>query len=75
MTRDLFPTALFTATVFIGLAVLFLAVSRPAQATPQYAQQTGMACGSCHVSPSGGGTLKPFGKQFQANGHKLPGKK
>ncbi len=57
-----------------ALAVLFgIAVLAPheAQALPTYAQQTGKACGYCHVSPSGGGALKPAGKKFQAIGHKL----
>jgi len=57
-----------------ALLALPVLVPQPAQALPQYAQQTGLGCGSCHVSPSGGGALKPFGKKFQANGHKLPGK-
>jgi hypothetical protein len=30
-----------------------------------YAQQTGKACGSCHVSKSGGGALTAAGKAFQ----------
>jgi hypothetical protein len=47
---------------------------RPANATPAYASQTGKACGSCHVSKSGGGALTSFGKAFAANGHKVPGK-
>jgi cytochrome c551/c552 len=45
--------------------------SRPANATPAYAQQTGKACGFCHVNPAGGGKLKPAGEKFKANGHKL----
>lgn len=48
-----------------------LVAPRQAQATPKYAQQTGKACGYCHVSPSGGGPLKAAGKKFQKNGHKL----
>ena len=47
---------------------------QPANATSAYASQTGRACGSCHVSKSGGGALTSFGKSFAANGHKLPGK-
>jgi hypothetical protein len=47
---------------------------QPASATPAYASQTGRACGSCHVSKSGGGALTSFGKAFAANGHKVPGK-
>lgn len=36
-----------------------------ASAMPAYAQQTGRACGSCHVSKSGGGALTKAGKAFQ----------
>lgn len=43
-----------------------------ASALPQYAQQTGLACGKCHVDPNGGGTRTAFGNAFKANGHKLP---
>lgn len=45
--------------------------SQKVQAMPAYAQQTGKACGYCHVSAGGGGALKPAGKKFQAKGHKL----
>jgi hypothetical protein len=45
-----------------------------AAATPAYGQQTGMACGQCHVNPAGGGKLTTFGMNWQAKGRKLPGK-
>ena len=48
---------------------------QPAGATPAYASQTGLSCGRCHVSKSGGGALTGFGKSFAANGHKVPAKK
>ncbi len=69
------PANSFLLTGGAVAAASALALPGPAQAMPQYAQQTGLACGSCHVSPSGGGALKRLGKQFQANGHKLPGKR
>jgi hypothetical protein len=47
---------------------------QPADATPAYASQTKMGCGSCHVSKSGGGALTGTGKAFAANGHKMPAK-
>ena len=53
-----------------GLATL--AVPRTADALPSYAQQTGLACGRCHVSPAGGGARTAFGNAFAANGHKVP---
>ncbi len=52
-------------------ATLSVTVSRPANATPAYAQSTGKACGFCHQNPAGGGALKPAGEKFKANGHKL----
>jgi hypothetical protein len=57
----------------VGLATL--AGPRPAGALPAYAQQTGLACGRCHVNPAGGGARTAFGNAFAANGHKVPSKK
>jgi mono/diheme cytochrome c family protein len=57
-----------------GVAAVTLS-SRQAEARPEYAQQTGLSCGRCHVNPAGGGANTAFGKAFAANGHKLPGKK
>ena len=54
----------------VGAAGAVLAPS-PANAKPEFAAQTGLACGRCHVNPAGGGPLKPFGKKFKANGFKL----
>jgi hypothetical protein len=58
-----------------GVAVLIvgttpLLISRPANATPAFATQTGKACSQCHESPTGGGALTPYGKAFKANGNK-----
>jgi hypothetical protein len=55
-----------------GLATF--AGPRPAGALPAYAQQTGLACGRCHVNPAGGGARTAFGNAFAANGHKVPSK-
>ena len=46
-----------------GAALTF--APQHAAATPAFAQQTGKACGSCHVSKSGGGALTAAGKAFQ----------
>ncbi len=59
-------TLLVTATMVLA--------PREAAATAAYGQQTGMACGQCHVNPAGGGKLTTFGMNWQAKGHKLPGK-
>jgi hypothetical protein len=56
--------------LMVGLAAF--AVPRSAGALPAYAQQTGLACGRCHVNPAGGGARNAFGKAFAANGHVVP---
>lgn len=58
--------------LIVGLAAVVL--PRPAGALPSYAQQTGLACGRCHVSPAGGGPRTAFGNAYAANGHKVPAK-
>jgi hypothetical protein len=68
----LYPAAGITAILLGGLIIV--AASKPATATPAYAAQTKLACGRCHASPAGGGSLTNFGKAFAANGHKLPKK-
>jgi hypothetical protein len=50
---------------------LSVTVSRSANATANFAQQTGKSCGYCHANPAGGGKLKPAGEKFKANGNKL----
>jgi hypothetical protein len=69
-----------TAFIFVcGVAVaimtagaISLTTSRPANAKPEFAAQTGLPCGRCHENPSGGGKLKSFGEKFKENGNKLP---
>ena len=84
--RDLeaVPAALYgvagVGAVALLLALAAFAAPRPAVALPAYAQQTGLACGRCHVNPAGGGARTAFGNAFAANGHKVasakePGKK
>ena len=65
-------TGIGAAILVIG--VIIVAAAKPATATPAYAAQTKLACGRCHASPAGGGSLTNFGKDFAANGHKLPKK-
>jgi hypothetical protein len=57
------------ATLIAG--AMSLTITQKASALPAYAQQTGKACGYCHVNPAGGGALKPAGAKFKANGHKM----
>jgi mono/diheme cytochrome c family protein len=62
------PAAIATSTFAAAVATFGAALTfapQHAAATPAYAQQTGKACGSCHVSKSGGGALTKAGKAFQ----------
>ena len=61
------------ATASIAALTAFTA-PQPADALPAYAQQTGLACGRCHVNPAGGGARTAFGNAFAVNGHKVPSK-
>ena len=61
-----------TAAAILIAGTLSVTVSRPANATPGFAAETGKACGQCHQNPAGGGKLKPFGEKFKENGNKLP---
>jgi hypothetical protein len=60
-----------TAAAILIAVAFSMTASRPANAMPAYAQQTGKPCGFCHKNPAGGGALKPAGEKFKANGHKL----
>ena len=59
------------AAAILIVTAMSLTISPPANALPQYAQQTGKPCGYCHQNPAGGGALKPAGEKFKANGHKM----
>ena len=61
--------ALATASI---VALAAFTAPQSADALPAYAQQTGLACGRCHVNPAGGGARTSFGNAFLANGHKVP---
>ena len=58
-------TALFAGATFA------LVGTTPANAKPEFAAQTKLPCGQCHVNPAGSGKLKAFGEKFKANGNKL----
>ena len=59
-------------SVAIGFAVVALvlagAIVQPAQASPNFAAQTGKPCGFCHGRPP---ELNAQGKKFKARGYKL----
>jgi hypothetical protein len=75
ISRPLVIIALRT-TIGVG-AILLLSgtfavlAPRSASAKPEFAAQTGLPCGQCHVNPAGSGALKPFGQKFKANGFKI----
>lgn len=70
--RNVFAIATGTAAAIVLAGATALVISQPAAATPQFAAETGKACGECHTSAKGGGPLTPFGEKFKANGNKLP---
>ncbi len=63
------------ALALFAMAGFELDLVKQANATPAYAQQTGLSCGRCHTNPSGGGPRTAFGNAFAKNGHKVPGKR
>jgi hypothetical protein len=63
----------FVSGIAAAAAVAALTVApSPAQATPAFAQQTGLACQQCHVSLSQPQQLTARGKKFKDNGNKIP---
>jgi hypothetical protein len=69
-TKYVLACSTLAAIVIAGTTSLL--VSRPAVATPQFAKDTGKACGDCQTNPAGGGPLTRLGDKFKANGNKLP---
>jgi hypothetical protein len=69
-------TVLFTSASALTIAALvavtmLIVSSRDAAAKPEFATQTSLPCGQCHVNPGGSGKLKSFGEKFKANGFKV----
>jgi hypothetical protein len=64
-----------TAAAILLVGTMVVLLPRPATAKPEFAAKTGFPCGECHVSKTGGGTLKPYGLAFKANGFEVPKKK
>jgi hypothetical protein len=71
-TSKAFTIVSGSAGAIVVAGALALIISQAATATPQFAKETGKACGDCHVSAKGGGPLTPLGEKFKANGHKMP---
>lgn len=53
-----------------SIVVSGIAAPTAANAKPEFAAQTKQPCGTCHVSPAGGGKLTAKGEKFKANGFK-----
>ncbi|MCL5027021.1 MAG: hypothetical protein M1531_11115 [Chloroflexi bacterium] len=53
-------------TVIAVPIIMLLAQPAPGVAMPDYAAATGQACGTCHISPGGGGPLTDAGNAFAA---------
>jgi hypothetical protein len=62
--------AVVMAAAILAAGAMFLIISPPANAKPEFAAKTGKPCGACHQNPAGGGALKPAGEKFKANGFK-----
>jgi hypothetical protein len=61
----------FVARAFAAQGALFLAMlqmTRPAEAVPSFARQTGQPCATCHVGAFGP-QLTQFGREFKMNGY------
>jgi hypothetical protein len=54
----------------VFVAILSVGMSRPAQALPSFARQTGQPCGTCHTDFPG---LTPYGRLFKLNGYTAGG--
>jgi hypothetical protein len=64
------PARAFLLTLALASSAAALA-PRAAQSVPQYAARTGLACGTCHFDPNGGGPRNEFGFGFAAHRHAL----
>jgi hypothetical protein len=53
------------AAIMLATAIVGSTVS-PVAAKPEFAAQTGKACGACHANPSGGGKLTAAGEKFKS---------
>ncbi|MBI4301130.1 MAG: Ig-like domain-containing protein [Chloroflexi bacterium] len=67
MTTAKLKWAIVITTLIGGIIVatgLFRAT--PSVAMPNYATNTGQACGTCHINPAGGGPRTDMGRAFEA---------
>lgn len=50
--------------IALVFGVLLFFLPSTSSATPEFAQQTGLKCGECHIDPAGGGGLTGRGKKY-----------
>jgi len=62
---SLFGVGSAVAAIVLAAAIIGTTAS-PVSAKPEFAAQTGKACGACHANPSGGGKLTAAGEKFKA---------
>jgi hypothetical protein len=62
---SLFGVGSAVAAIVLATAIIGTTAS-PVSAKPEFAAQTGKACGACHANPSGGGKLTAAGEKFKA---------
>ena len=61
---SLFGVGSAVAAIVLATAIIGTTAS-PVSAKPEFAAQTGKACGACHANPSGGGKLTAAGEKFK----------
>jgi hypothetical protein len=57
--------------VLVLASMLTLFTARRAATVPAYAAHTGLACGTCHFDPNGGGPRNEFGFNYAKNRHDI----
>jgi predicted heme/steroid binding protein/uncharacterized membrane protein len=55
------------ALINFFFVILFFYLPSPSYATPEFAQQTGLACSECHIDPAGGSPLTEIGIKYLEN--------
>jgi hypothetical protein len=67
-----FKVLLALATGVVLAAITVIGFTRPAEALPSFARQTGQPCGTCHTDFPG---LTPYGRRFKLLGYTVGGGK
>jgi len=67
--------AAILASAILAFGGIEMKALRPAEATPQFATQTGLQCTQCQADLSAPHKLTDFGNAFHGNGDKVPEKK